>query len=275
MTTTLKILVFAGALYALILLFLYFLQSYLLFPVRLASRLPLNPPVDAEVHWIETSFGKVESWYLPPFGSSPGKAPAVLFAHGNADLISSWPEDFTLFRKWGMGVMLVEFPGYGRSRGKPREDTILEVFAKGYDLLSARPEIDEQRIAFFGHSMGGGAVCALSRQRSSAAMILMATFTSIPDMAPKLMLPSLLLRTRFNNLAVVQKYENPLLVIHGNRDSVIPYKHGMRLHEAAARSKLLPLDCGHNDCLLGRNFWEEIRFFLVDAGVLIEKIDAR
>ena len=65
--------------------------------------------------WLNTSFGRVEAWYLPAIEPAPERAPLLLFAHGNGELIDYWPEEFDEPRRWGAGVLLVEYPGYGRS----------------------------------------------------------------------------------------------------------------------------------------------------------------
>ncbi|MBW1897029.1 MAG: alpha/beta hydrolase, partial [Deltaproteobacteria bacterium] len=117
---------------------LFLLQRRVLFP-RHAVGVPASPAANIpglEVMWLHTSFGKVEAWFLPPESDKKGNpAPAVIFAHGNAELIDFWPQEFGNFASLGMGLLLVEYPGYGRSEGAPSQKTIEETFITAYDAL--------------------------------------------------------------------------------------------------------------------------------------------
>jgi uncharacterized protein len=251
MNIAVKFIVYAGLLYVGYVAFFFLMQTSLVFPRSMIPRYDLAPPKASVRTLLQTSFGRVEAWYLPPEGPVSGPVPAVIFAHGNAELIDFWPQDLGHFRQLGMGVLLVEYPGYGRSEGTPSERTITEAFTAGYDWLTARNDVDGQRIILFGRSIGGGVVCALARQRPTAGLILMSTFTSVNSMAARYLFPSPLLKTRFDNLSVLTSFDRPVLIIHGTRDAIVPYRHARELHSAGPTTTLLTLDCGHNDCPLG------------------------
>lgn len=221
---------------------------------------------------LEMPFGTVEAWFLPPMGNGAGTpAPALILTHGNATLIDGWPPRVDALRRMGIGVLLVEYPGYGRSAGVPTQATISATLLKAYDWLVAQPDIDAARIVLFGRSVGGGAICTLAAQRPSAALILLSTFTSVRDMTAGYRLPARLVRDPFDNRSVVQQYAQPLLILHGTQDEVVPYAHSLELHEASSTSTHIPLDCGHNDCITDFDaFWQSLRPFLVQVGVLME-----
>ena len=82
-----------------------------------------------------------------------------------------------------MGVMLVEYPGYGRSAGSPSEDSIRETMLLAFDWLGDQPEVDPTKIVVYGRSMGGGAACTLIPERKPAALILQSSFTGIQSFA--------------------------------------------------------------------------------------------
>jgi uncharacterized protein len=263
MSMALKLLLLAALLYAGYVILLLLMQTSLLFPRYLIQKYDLPPPPESTRTYLDTSSGRVEAWYLPPDDPGPGPAPVVIFGHGNAELIDFWPEDLGRFRRMGLGVLLIEYPGYGRSEGTPSERTIVEAFTAGYDWLTLREDVDTERIILFGRSMGGGAVCALARERPSAGLILMSTFTSISSMASRYLVPTPLLSTRFDNLATVRAYDRPILIIHGTRDTIVPFDHALELHRAAPDSRLLAFECGHNDCpTSGPEFQKEIELFL-------------
>ncbi|HTY27050.1 MAG TPA: alpha/beta hydrolase [Mycobacterium sp.] len=230
---------------------MYVLQRQFIFPRHLVPH-PGEPDMSilgAEAEWLDTGSGRVESWYLRAAGAAAGRpGPAIIFAHGNGELIDYWPGELKPLAAAGIGVLLVEFPGYGRSQGTPSQERILEVFTRAYDRLAARPEVDRGRIVLMGRSLGGGAVCDLSLQRPAAALVLLSTFTSIRSYAGRYLAPGFLIRDPFDNLAAVGRYDGPVLIVHGRFDPVAPFRHGEQLKAAARRGRLIAYDAGHNDC---------------------------
>ena len=220
--------------------------------------------------WLDTSEGQVETWYLAPLGAEQtAPAPLCIIAHGNADLIERWLPSTLGLRRMGIGVLLVEYPGYGRSEGSPSYDAIRETMLLAYDTIIRHPQVDPERILLFGHSLGGGAVSILAAERPTSGLILYSTFTSVQALATEQWLPGIAVRDAFNPLAVVKNYPHPVLVIHGTRDRTIPYHHGVDLHAAAPQGEFISLACGHNDCVDDWNdFWRDLHPFLVRTGIL-------
>jgi pimeloyl-ACP methyl ester carboxylesterase len=255
-------------------LLIFFFQRYLIFP-RYAIDVPASVADrddGRETWWIETETERVEAWFFPPAGKGPRSdpAPAVIFAHGNAELIDIWPEELRGFRAMGFGLLLVEYPGYGRSRGAPSQKSVTATFLKAYDRLAARPDVDPRRIVLFGRSLGGGAVCTVATQRPSAALILMSSFTSIRSMSRVYFVPPFIVRDAFDNMAVLGRYQGPVLVIHGRYDDIVSYEHGKALAKAAKGSKLITYECGHNDCPMDWPvFWKDVQDFFVEAKILM------
>ncbi len=242
---------------------LFFAQRRLMYPAPPVDGAP-PVPGDATVVWLDSPAGRTEAWYLPPHGRTAGPAPILLFGHGNGELIHYWPPDFDTPRRWGMGVLLVEYPGYGNSGGSPSRSSIQQVFEAAFDWARAEAGVDSTRIVAYGRSLGGGAVCALAATRSPAALILESTFSNTTAFAWGMGAPPFLVRDRFDNLAAVRAYSGPRLILHGEHDHTIPTRHGQRLAEAAGVPlRLMP--CGHNDC---HRPWPEIRDFLVVNGFL-------
>ena len=265
--------IFLGlSLLAVYLLASVFLQRFVLFPRYITSpdeRLAEQVP-GLERLAIDTPEGKVELYFLP--GDDVGAerpGPAVLFAHGNGELIEYWPEVLEPYRRLGMSVLLPEFRGYGRSSGSPSQYSITQDYIQSYDLLTRRPEVDAQRIIFHGRSVGGGAVCALARHRKPLVMILQSTFTSVTRMARRFLVPPMLVRDPFDNLAVVSVCDFPILIIHGRNDEIIPFWMGQRLQAAAPNAQLFAHDAGHNDPIeTTLEYWERVRQFLQEEGLL-------
>jgi fermentation-respiration switch protein FrsA (DUF1100 family) len=245
---------------------LFTVQRNLLFPGGI-SEPGLTRPRDAEQIWLQTSAGRVEAWFLPPLADAArgGRSPLLLYAHGNGELIDYWPAAFTEPRHFGLGVLLVEFPGYGRSQGRASEASIREAMLAAFEWVRGRPDLDPERVVAHGRSLGGGAACLLAASRPVRALILESTFTSVRSFASKFGAPGFLVRDPFDNLAVVRRFEGPLLVLHGERDQLIPTEHGRALAAAGRHAELELLPCGHNDC---DPAWSRVHKFLAEQRVL-------
>jgi pimeloyl-ACP methyl ester carboxylesterase len=265
-----KILLFAITVYLVYGLALYLLQRRVLFPRRHVE--PETPPkMDGiEPIWLSTGYGKVEAWFLSPAGTeAEAPRPVILFAHGNAELIDFWPEPMAEFCRRGFGVLLVEYPGYGRSEGHPSQETVTEAFVAAYDALAERKDVDKARVVLMGRSLGGGAVCALASKRPAAALVLISTFTSVRSFSWRFLAPGFFVRDPFDNLPVVAGYAGPVLVAHGTGDMVVPYRHGVAVAKAAKRSRMVTYDAGHDDCPPDWTaFVETVAEFLQREGVL-------
>lgn len=271
----LALLLLLGLLLAVVLAVVVALQRRIVFPRHLVRPAPAAGQglVGLQRLWLQGDAGAVEAWLLPGEGVSPAHpGPAVIFAHGNAELIDDWPQRLEPYRQRGITVLLPEYRGYGRSAGRPSEAAIAADFRGFYDRLAARPEVDARRIVLHGRSLGGGVVCALAAQRPAAALILMSTFTSVRTMARAFGLPGFAVLDPFDNLAVVRRFPGPTLLVHGRRDRVIPVRHGQELQRAARHGRLvLYPDADHNDCPPDwATFWPEVWSLLRGAGVLRE-----
>lgn len=246
------------------LLGMYFLQPHITFPRPpvYAQRPGVLATVDGESLWLDVEGQRVEAWLLP--GATRGPAPLLIHAHGNGELIDFWADAFTVLRAAGIHVLLVEFPGYGRSTGTPSEASVTAALVAAYDRAIADPRVDAQRVIGYGRSLGGGAIAQLVARRPMAALVLESSFTSLTDIVRRYFVPDWLVRNRFDTRAVLATYRGPVLIIHGTTDGIIPVAHARALEAAAPRATLQLLPCGHNDC---PPQWELVLSFLAANGV--------
>jgi hypothetical protein len=208
--------------------------------------------------------GVVEAFFIPGRGCTPDQpGPAVIFAHGNGELIDYWPEMLAPFRELGVSLLLPEYRGYGRSAGEPSEDGIVEDYVQYYDRLVERPEVDPSRVVFVGRSLGGGVVSALARRRAPAALILQSTFTSVPALAARWYVPRILIRDAFDTLDLLERgFRAPVLVFHGTEDTLIPVSHARQLARAVD-AELVLYAAGHNDLPPAESdYWDRVERFL-------------
>jgi uncharacterized protein len=241
--------------------------------IQIFATFPSPPPsawnpdaVDAaggERLWLDVEGDRVEAWFLPPRGGAT-PAPLLVYAHGNGELIDMRAGDFGTLREAGIGVLQVEYPGYGRSGGSPSERTLTASLVAAYDRAAADPRIDPRRIAGYGRSLGGGAIAQLAVHRPLAALVHESTFENFEDIVMAYGVPRSLLINHFNTRDALAGYRGPLLLLHGTRDRTFDVKHARALATLANRATLHLDDCGHNDC---PPRWELVLGFLRRNGL--------
>lgn len=193
---------------------------------------------------------------------SPSPRGVLLWLHGNAGNITHrYVLAQRLCRELGLDVLVFDYRGYGKSEGRPSENGIYADAEAAWGYLRENCEWTEKKIWLFGKSLGGAPAAYLAERYQPSGLILQSTFTSIPDMVPHTLplVPRFLIRSRMETLARVKKITCPKLIIHGQRDEVIPYEMGERLFTAAAKPKIwLGIDAaGHNDL----EFIAETRYY--------------
>jgi len=210
----------------------------------------------------------VEAWLLPAVGASADRpAPVVVFAHGNGESIDLWPDALEPYRTRGLHVLLVEYRGYGRSGGRPSETGITRDFVRALDFAAARPEVDGDRVVLHGRSLGGGVVCSMSRERRPSGIILESTFTSLAPLARRMWMPAFVLWDRYDNRDAMERFDGPVLLIHGRGDRVVPFEHAEELAAIGDRVRLVATEHGHNDLPPGHpRRWIAIDALLHEAG---------
>jgi len=150
----------------------------------------------------------------------------------------------------GVGVYGVEYPGYGAASAyRPSEAAIYEDAEAALQRLATELGVPREHTVLMGHSLGTGVAVEMARRGFGARLILVAPFTSIPDVGAR-MLPWVpvrwFVRDRFDNLGKALGVTLPVLVIHGTADDVVPFEMGQRLAAALPRAKLLVMDgAGH------------------------------
>jgi len=162
--------------------------------------------------------------------------PTMIFFYGNAMCLNYALTEFDQFRRLGLNVLIPDYVGYGMSSGSPSEKGCQATADAAYDYLIATRGVPPKRIISAGWSLGGAVAIDLASRRDVGGVIAFSTFTSGEDMARRLLpfLPvSLLLRHRFDNRHKIDKIHCPILIGHGRRDTIIPFRMGEKLAAAA------------------------------------------
>ncbi len=256
--------------YAVWLIALYTQQSRMMFPRQFTGP-PMKEgrlPPRVESIWIntgtETKPCRVEAWYLPaPGATADHKTPALIYCHGNAELIDDNMDRATEWNKRGYAVLLPEYRGYGRSGGDPSQSAITADMLKFYDILAARPEIDKSHITAHGRSLGGGVAAQIAANRPISALVLESTFTSVASFAWKYGAPSFICSDPFRTDDALRNFKQPVLIFHGTEDNIIPVSHGRALHKLLPQSVYVETKGDHiNYPPDPKAFWAEIDKFM-------------
>ena len=248
--TVLKWLVVVGCLgYVGALAVLFFAQRSFLYPIPQTTR--TSPEAagfgEAEEHVLTADDGaRIILWYVP---AKPGHH-VVLYFHGNGDVLARLVGLFRAITADGTGLVAMSYRGYGGSAGSPSEGALLRDAAAAYDFARAR--YDANRIVPWGFSLGTGVAVAVAADHPVGGLILEAPYTSIADLAARAFpyLPvRLFLRDSFHSDERIARVTAPLLIMHGERDPVIPIALAEKLFELANEPKQFVRfpDGGHND----------------------------
>lgn len=228
----------------------YTFQEYVIFPAtRKLYRTPSSPPFnwDYEEIFIEVAGEQTHIWYIPLEGATI----TVLFSHGNAGNIADRLESIQLLRSMGFSVLAYDYGGYGRSTGRPSEQRICADTEAVWRYLTEDRGVALENIILFGRSLGGAATAYLASRVKPAAVVLESTFCSLPDVVRDMPLGKFLakgIRHRFPSIERVSQIRAPLLIIHSPDDTLIPFKHGKALFEAANPPKtFLEIRGDHNE----------------------------
>jgi uncharacterized protein len=174
----------------------------------------------------------------------------VAYFHGNGeDLADSIPM-VSLLRSLGVGVLAVEYPGYGVAGGRPSEEGAYAAGEAALQWLRSERGIDRDRVVLLGQSLGTAVAVELAKRGLGARLVLVSPFTSAAEMARRIfpLFPARFVRYRFDTLAKAPTISVPVLIIHGTEDEVVPFAMGERLAGAFPQARFVPIWGGmHND----------------------------
>ena len=199
---------------------------------------------------------RIHAWHF-----KAANAPLVLYFGGNAENVA-WLLDELPRHDTGAAWLLVDYRGYGASAGAPSERELNADALIWYDYGATTTS----HIFALGRSLGSGVAVRLATERKVDGLILVAPFDSLAAVGahhyPYLPV-RLLLKHRFDSLALAPNLKVPLLCIVATHDAVIPAEHAKRLFDAwAGPKRLVELAAGHNDIDHHPAYWPSVRAFL-------------
>ena len=171
-------------------------------------------------------------WYVPAKDGNK----TIVFFHGNGQIIGTSTGGVSYFIGLGYGVLFAEYREYAGHAGKVTEEGLyLDANAYVEWLLNSK-NLQQKDLIFYGESLGTALALKMAKSYDGAAVVLLAPFSSILDTAKKhyWYLPvDLMLKDTFFNDRLISSVDEPILMIHGDEDRVVPIEYGRKLYNIA------------------------------------------
>ena len=227
------------------------LHALLYFPSREIVQTPDQAGLRFRDLAFETTDGEqLHGWWIAARTESLGH---LLLCHGNAGNVGDRILHAAVLTTAGFDVLLFDYRGYGHSSGRPSEEGSYLDARAALACLLEQPKVDAARVFCLGESLGGAVAVDLALERPPAGLVLLSAFTSVRELGrlhyP--FLPASLIPDAYPTVRRIHDLRAPLLVLHGDRDDIVPLSQGRALFEAAPEPKRMHvfLGVGHNDLL--------------------------
>ncbi|MFT4667918.1 MAG: alpha-beta hydrolase superfamily lysophospholipase [Polaribacter sp.] len=218
-----------AVLYVLLLIIVYGGQRFIIFhPDRMAKEEPFTFDASFKEHFLETAPGiQINYLHFKPTTSSKG---LILYFHGNADNLKRWGSYHTAFTDRGYDVIMPDYRGYGKSDGQVSEEETYQDMRILYKHVYKR--LQPKELIVYGRSLGSGVATTLAKEAPVKYLILETPFYSIPsvfsDQLQSIWLP-FSFRYRFPNFENITQVKCPIVIFHGTKDRVVPYRNAIKL----------------------------------------------
>lgn len=237
----------------------------MLYPVP-AVAVPSPPPAPLEEVELEVdSVGRVVGWHRAVGDGAPDEPALVLF-HGNGENLETMRVAGVLAALADLGYpfLVIDYPGYGRSDGSPSEPHLMAAGSAAIDWVRWR--YPSRPVVAVGWSLGAAVALELTARGEAEAVVAMSPWTRLEAIGRAHFpgwLVGLMVRERYDSLAAARRIERPALVMHGERDRIIPVEHGRRVAAELPGARWVEVaGYGHNDLLGAADVWEELARFL-------------
>ena len=214
----------------------------------------------------------LNGWFIPGKKTTPDDdLHTLLWFHGNAGNINRRLDNLKMLHdRVPVNIFIIDYRQYGKSEGRISEKgTYLDAKA-ALAYLHSRKDINNEKIIFFGRSLGSAVAIDLAVKEQCCALILETPFTSIKEMGkelyPFLLIILDLLKTKYDSLSKISEIKVPTLIMHGDKDELVPIEQGRKLYEQANEPKEFYTIPGamHNDTHIvgGEEYFDVIKRFV-------------
>jgi fermentation-respiration switch protein FrsA (DUF1100 family) len=207
-------------------------------------------PAAEQVSFVTGDGLQLGGWFVPAMAAGDGTT--VIVFNGNAGNRSYRADLAAGLARAGLAVFLFDYRGYGGNPGSPSEQGLALDARAARQYVDTRPDVDRERVVYFGESLGSGVAVQLATERRPRALVLRSPFTSMVDAArhhfPYLPI-AWLIRDRYESDKLIARIGCPLLVVAAAHDTIVPSEQSRRLFETAVQPKTLVIveQADHND----------------------------
>ncbi len=248
------------AIYGVVVILLYLLQTRLIFyPGKLSKDFRFNLEANAEEVFAPTSDAET----IHGLFYQGTRDEVILYFHGNAGDLSGWQFVSDDFTPYGYDFFIIDYRGYGKSTGTISEEGFCRDAEAAWKFLVDEKQYRPDQIIIYGRSIGTGVAVDLAARHRCKGLVLEAPYTSLKSLADEkfpMLFAGTLTRYRFDNLSKINNVKCPIVMLHGNRDTLIPPSHTQRLFDQfEGKKKMIIFEGGaHNDL----NSYKEHEYFL-------------
>lgn len=227
------------------------LNSLLYFPSRVIAETPDRAGMDHRELAVDTDDGmRLHGWWIRARAEALGH---VLVCHGNAGNVGDRVLHAALLTAAGFDVLLFDYRGFGRSEGRPGEQGTYRDAHAALACLREQPGVDPEHVFYVGESLGAAIALDLALEHRPAGLVMLSAFAGIREMARLLypFVPAPLVPDAYPTLRRIAALRAPLLILHGDRDEIVPLAQAQTLFDAASEPKRIHVfkGVGHNDLM--------------------------
>lgn len=225
---------------------LWLTQEQLLFrPVPLPADVPLASAPDVFERFVDVPGARLSVLEL----RRPDPAGVVFFLHGNSGNLQSWFVNGDLYRRANVDLVMMDYRGFGKSSGRIESEAQLHADVEAV-WQAVAPRYAGKRVIAYGRSLGTGLAAAWAVRHQPDLTILVSPYASMTRLAALHYpwVPGAILRYPLRSDAAVARLAKPLLLVHGDRDTLIPIEQSHILADRAPDARLVVIaGAGHDD----------------------------
>lgn len=229
--------------------YLYFFQRIILYlPKKQIESQEKYELGNAESIKLHTSDGvNITAWYIPAKKNNP----TLVYFPGNSGNLSDRENKFRDFSNAGLGILAIDYRGYGKSEGSPSEDGLYSDARAAIKYLKEKG-FKNTELILYGESLGTGVAVQMATENNYRAVILEAPYETIASRAAELYpyVPiGILLKDHFDSIHKIKNINSPVVIFHSKDDKVMPFAHGAKLFDAAKQPKIFYVfeNAGHSN----------------------------
>ena len=241
------------------------------FPVRSLDAIPRQNTTSAREFLISTIDQETVCGWL---FQQHEPATEVLFFHGNSGNLFLWENFLSDIAAHSLTVFALDYRGYGKSSGSPTEEGLCRDTEAFVNHFWDELHVADQKVIYWGRSLGGPVASFASTVHVPDGLILEATFPSKSSLLrhyPLLRVMNVFSKYEFPTARYLKHFKRPILILHGENDSVVPFQEGQSLFDRLDGEKYFhPIPrANHNDLdsVDPRSYWERITRFIDSVAV--------